>query len=395
MNTIFPNSCHDVDWPIVLCLEENKDVEGLVALSGVNRRAFELLPNAPYFAELFKRLHPQLIKYGLNFQILPHYHPSNCWKLACCTFSKGVFKVNKPFLEMAIPLLCESLKGKKSRVQALLKEICGDFPFDPKSPIDIAWKSWQSCKQKQDERKLERSEIIKALTPFYFEEDMQWIQFWCSSNAEDIMLSEEGRLVGDFCPLQIKVMNPAHIPHYKMIVRANREIYSKANEVFRLAEEYDDLEKERIAYEKELGAVEAELNSLIPGETLGLGLQMHALRLEDEAERLWDAVDAFLTLPFLKQCLGLCLKTFEQQTISEDQKNQIRGLINSLPQELKTGIWLKLYTAFAKEVEEEQWSEHHFHEFLYPLTNIIMDLIKFNLGCIQDAQQAQLRGLQL
>ena len=392
MNTIFPNSCHDVDWRIVLCLDDNKDNDGLVALSGVNRKAFELISN-DRFAEFFKRQHSQLIRCGLNFQVLAHFHPSNCWKVACCSFSRGVFKVNKPFLEMAIPLLCDSLKNKKREVEETLKGICGDFYADPNSPIHIAWDLWQTCRQKRNEKKLEIEALNKALFPFYSEGDMECVYRLCKHRGDDLLLSEEGGFVGDFSSPEFEFINPAHISHYQKIVISIREFDSGNQEDFQLWGEYDALEKRRIACEKELRAVEKELSSLVPGEMLGLGLQKHASRLSNEFERLWRAEEALLNSPILQQCLELCLEALRQQTVSEDLKNQIRSLTNSCSCEVKTAIWSQLYFECANGTQEDQWSENHFHEFLIPFMSIFVRRLNHESMAILDAKQTQLNSL--
>lgn len=77
----------------------------------------------------------------------------------------------------------------------------------------------------------------------------------------------------------------------------------------------------------------------------------------------------------LNECLEYCSTPDSiNETWNHSYKSlRIIYLINLYPQ---LGIWESLYKECANGAQEDQWSENHFHEFLGPLKNILLNSIE-------------------
>ena len=138
--TIFNISSRDTE-PLII---SNLPHQDQVALSGVNKNAYQLLSNKPYFYNLFlskycsfETVEKQLEK---KLAVFCNNHPSNCWKIVCCVFQASRTNFNPSFFNVEIA----DLKKQKDKYESRIKGICGDFYEDPSSPIHQAWLAYQN-----------------------------------------------------------------------------------------------------------------------------------------------------------------------------------------------------------------------------------------------------------
>ena len=100
---------------------------------------------------------------------------------------------------------------------------------------------------------------------------------------------------------------------------------------------------------------------------------------------------AIMRLPHLEDCQCLIQNLIENpEEISPDTLANIRQMINACDSEDISHIWGQLYDVCASGVDEDQWSEHHFPEFLKPLEGIVYTVVvnyRFERNCM-----GELRG---
>ncbi len=106
-----------------------------ITYSGVNKAARQALSNE-YFKKLFEERYPH---HKNQFQFLSERYPDNCWKVALYVFETGNLKFNQSFLREGCSAVIKILDKRIDESNAKRIKICGDFPYDPASPIHRAW----------------------------------------------------------------------------------------------------------------------------------------------------------------------------------------------------------------------------------------------------------------
>ncbi len=95
------------------------------------------------FKELFADRHPQLCKsvesLQKKFQFLCDAYPTKCWKIASCVFETGNLNFTASVLNDGYLMEIKTRDNQIKEYKSELKKICGDFPYDPASPIHLAW----------------------------------------------------------------------------------------------------------------------------------------------------------------------------------------------------------------------------------------------------------------
>jgi len=205
--------------------------------------------------------HPEVVQYAqskkdpyFSFSALVQYHPDNCWKIACCALSTGIFKTNDSFVKEAAPVFLMGFRKEKKEKELRLREIIGSFYEDPSSLIDQAWKIYNAYDHtsKLGEMYTKKNEQVSIFLAKQFEispsvhlQDRVEVKtiLLCNSNLEKIIysLNQKGVSVKEEC-----------IPQCRLLCDLDKEcsaIFAKASA---LKKEYDLLEKERIDCENEI-----------------------------------------------------------------------------------------------------------------------------------------------
>lgn len=346
MTMIFPNSCRDMDKHILsFC-----DTDSLVTLSGVNCSANQYLSN-DLFEKHFQEQHPHLAQFPNVFSTLKECHPSSCWKIACSVLSKGFSPVKRSFSKEAIPVLINSLESQKAQLEVEYKAICGSFYADPNSPIDQAWKAYEQSAQEYNKKSDELQKYV------YTEED--------------------GGAVHN-------------------LIRAVREW----REMVREQAKYEDLEAKRFEYVNSIELANQTIADLSSGTSSGLSdavIEKHEAALRTEFDEAIHLEIASKRRPVLQECFNLiCGLRYTKVEEPLVDLGRIRDLINSGSEEEQTFIWGSLYYKCANGVQEDQWSEKHFSEFLNELSDdIIRERVEEYWVCIRDhlRNAGQLMGL--
>ena len=162
-----------------------------VALSGVNKKAYQVLSNDSYFYDLFlkkycsleqgeKRLEGQL-------KHLCFLHPSNCWKVACCVFQASRINFSQQFFDEALPKEVAHLSEEKNRCELRKKKICGDFYEDPSSPIHQIWQTFKEYENllRDTERLGEASQSLFTQIVIHSGRFNEWNTFCQSLNFQE------------------------------------------------------------------------------------------------------------------------------------------------------------------------------------------------------------------
>lgn len=129
------------------------DEDILFIFSRVNRLT-SLVCSNDYFKQRFVLLHPMLCIEGQDnsrtidpqfFQELVQFHPSNCWKVACCHFRKASTPINfnVRFFQEEKTVFLKGFEKDKEKAQRRLQEICGSGYEDPNSIIHQAYQAWK------------------------------------------------------------------------------------------------------------------------------------------------------------------------------------------------------------------------------------------------------------
>lgn len=355
--SVFPGLVSDVDNFIFSFL----DNQSQVVFSGVSQIAYKKLSNNVHFHNLFKIQHPQLTGHCFSFVLLAKYHPSNCWKVACCCFSKGVFRVNKSFLELAIPSISLPLKEKKMRLETELNQLCGVGFADPNSLIDQAWKFHEKCTREFDEVNTKFCSSLELLSSMHPEVELKVLCGVSRDNPNKFSLGDEGAVGEGFSDEELKTFKPHLFALYQEFANLYVDYSSKLCDLMDSDTKYRTLEKKRCSLGSELIQVNKDLDLMIPD---------YELSLNSEFRLAMDIELALVNVDKLVECSKLLVELQSKVPTSEDLR-KASNLINSCSLEVKTMIWNQLYFNYGMGNQDPSWAENHFHEFLGPLSSII------------------------
>lgn len=366
--SIFPNSVLDIDKQI---LSYVSDPTVLVALSGTNRAAYQYLTNSEFFKNLFSKLHPQLAAREQTFQMLRENHPTNCWKVACSVLYKGEFKPGASFCAGIV----DSLKEQKNQLEEELKKICGSGYADPNSPIDQAWKAYEKNKQAfeamNEQRQIEQEELSKPLRLVHSSEQLSWIRSGLHYYTISQLFSHgtDGQIKDLITKGKLAYFDQSLISHYRLLHVFLMKKNDEFQKVVKLKVVYTELETRRATCETKLKQINQKL------EFLPFTVTNHSINLENEFKLESRREKTLVSISIVKEILSHINACLEQHSTPADRLTRIRGLINSLDYDDKTDIWHVLYVGCANRVQEDQWSEKHFSEFLPQLKEIIAQMV--------------------
>jgi hypothetical protein len=369
----------------------------LLNLSGVNKSASTFLANAEFFREHYFKLHPSLKPYDKLYTVLITTHPSNCWKVMCKVMdaewgidrhnSSIAKRVNLAFMEEAHPKIVERLTIEIEAAEAKDKEICGSG-YDPRSPIDKAWKqfkkfeqeekaawaewhgSWrqlndefsQECQEKQIQ--CDKGLLTKILDQFFGE-----AKIFISSSYEDFLQKdpeENGKISKDqFCICQ-KMMRGSLLirPLSKKIDLLIEEKHSNGSK-------YHHLEAIRRINQD---IKERHQQKLI--KFLSNPVEVHLKELSDE----WSFARQLEACLKSRDPLEKC-RVFAKNLVDHPEQQcsvafeKLRGLVNESDTQYGTKIWQELYHKCGRRVIEDSWAEKHFPDFLPELLDTIVSLL--------------------
>ena len=98
--------------------------------------------------------------------------------------------------------------------------------------------------------------------------------------------------------------------------------------------------------------------------------------LNSEFSRAQKVEIAIVRLPHLEKCRSLILNLLDHpEEVSDATLGTIRQMINSCDIQDIGRIWGELYEQCANGVDEDQWSEKHFPEFLSRLNAIVRHVV--------------------
>ena len=375
--TIFNNSVPDVEGVITSYC----DIYSLFNLSGVNQAARLRLSNKDFFKELFFNLHSTLRPHASKlFTTLRSCYPDNCYKVMCKVMQERSFERSNSFLKQAIPYLQAKLSAKKQDSEREIQEIRYGNK-DCSSLIDTAEMKY---KQSEDEVKAvsiqyayERgnayntiSKLTKPLEAAHSREELDKILYLIYNNPELILQISEKEISDSE---MLEILDKEHLAQYQEIARVyllpsqlSHELTTKINNNQILENQYNTLKRKIERAESEIHIIDAEIKVVAAGS--GAHLQVHQSNLSREGNLALDLEGATRSVSHLSQCWRSIEDLIDDPAKKTDEAlAAIRQAINACTLQDKTDIWRNLYFQCANGVQENEWSEHHFPDFLREL----------------------------
>ena len=133
----------DLDFKIFSYLNP----QSVVSFSATHSHSHKVLSNDIFFKKLFQVRYPAASNCGKTLKNLVHFHPLNCWKVACCFFTRGFSQKPPSAFIQAIPQILQSLQAQITEYELDLVKICGRGEDDNDSPINQITREYQEAKK--------------------------------------------------------------------------------------------------------------------------------------------------------------------------------------------------------------------------------------------------------
>ncbi len=397
--SIFPALNRDIDSQIIGQIIICRDNYSLLNLSGVNKAANKELSNALFFKKLYIMQHPQLAEIKNTFQILCATHPSNCWKVVCCAFSKDylqgntTFKFNATFLREAVSIISNYLNSEKSQLDSQMRNLCGDYYEDPNSSLDKAWKASKKNEEQLAICKSSHFEhVSKPLLPIHSPEEVETIIQVLSGIAVMISSTAVDDALASVLDEMDSCLKSEYLPVYQLVIGLIQERYREMDAISQRARKFQRifvrLLLEKAKCEFLLSGVNHKLTLMDPADPRFISDHTSDLiTLEFANAKMIN--DHLVDSPKITECIRMIDSVLIAEDVSPEDYDQIKHLINSSAEAHKTYVWGELYRLHANGVQEDQWSEKHFHEFLPQLKQILSSAMELCQEFIETAKQSE------
>ncbi len=348
--------------------------------------ARELFSTIPYVCKLFKNdltnefFKRKCFELFRSLESIPQFYDpiiqtvDNPWKvicysLACISFNGFLDPIAHRLAKASLNKFKSYLSPVRDEAQSrmiksreTLKSICGDYCQDPNSKIDKAWKSYEAFKA-QAEKEINDTESIDEHSSAYARQMAKEFHIQANINIRillrDRVRAEYYQSVALF--LRQKNVDP----------RIVRSIELESQGLL-LRADYDDLETERKNLDAEIkhleevaGHYHTIINDQVMLEKFSTRAIFHILYLLPHF-KIWMPLSSNL------EKLNLLL---QQTPRPESSISYIQAIINSLPTPFPGTIWRELYDRRGNHIQEWQWAENHFHEYLGELSLILEPFI--------------------
>jgi hypothetical protein len=377
-STIFPGVPNDVDCRIVSFVPPRDQVR----VTLVNHRAYELLSNDGHFKTIFEKYSGDPEK-RICRDYLSEFYSEKCWKIACYYIEPQGRPIHFSESLLQEPITTQFFPVRIAHIQQQIREICGTRYADPASPIHQAWLAAKDHEKKHEEmckKYMEQAAALQEILSAHPDLIPQLVSPGNDAyrkNPKEVFTKIDKRLETNYAVELIQITAAAIEKQAKtQPLTAEEEqvldFFSK-----NLEDKYLAMEHSRVHLQKTLNWAESS----------------HA-RLTDPSQGKWvseifiEKNQSNLTLLFEIHYLSECLnqmdlvETGSAETV-DPHLQRIRTLINSCSIQESTRIWQSLYHWAAGGVQEERWSELHFHEHLKSLGSIVAGIRNSMLNCLR------------
>jgi hypothetical protein len=379
--SIFPGLNPTANLQIADCLIREKDIRSIVVLSGVNKEAYDFFSNEEYFKQLVTFWFPGVMAFAASpFPLLCDGHPNKCWKLLACSSAEGRLILNNTFLKSAIPFLCDGLIKDKMSNEIEIQEICGSGYQDPKSPIHIAWESFEQAIKYGAEQFALRESGAKNES-----EKCPMSDFYHSRSSRARGFYRRNLFVNIFCYVKTEFdCNPSY---YTTLSSCSCSVCCSLEDIFHYHNEYSTLESKRLSLEEEKNKINKELDLLSNPQKF-----LNSSEISFYKKNLTNEFEGSIKKESLLLHPGLCINLIDkiqEGTLKPTPQlvSQVLFHLYSLSPKLQYHVISQLPRAYGEAYAIEQcerlrmkqfsgWFRQHFPQCLEQLRSVLSSIPK-------------------